>query len=79
VDEAHNFGLKVAVHAHGPEGIKVAIRAAADLLGVSAQVGSIEPGKRADLIAVRGDPLADVRLLESVAFVMKQGEIYGQD
>jgi len=53
--------------------------AAADLLGVSAQVGSVEPGKRADLIAVRGDPLADVRLLENVAFVMKQGEIYKQD
>jgi imidazolonepropionase-like amidohydrolase len=186
VDEAHNFGLKVAVHAHGPEGIKAAIRAgaasiehgtlmddegrtlmkqhgtylvptlevrecvgtnypaefvakanqvlaaqlqnfrkavaagvriafgtdigvcpfgrnarefnlmvqngmtpiqairaatvdAADLLGIGARVGSVEPGKLADLIAVRGDPLADVRLLENVAFVMKQGEIYKQD
>ena len=186
VDEAHNFGLKVAVHAHGAEGIKAAIRAgvasiehgtlmddegralmkqhgtylvptlevrecvgtnyppefvekanqvmaaqlqnfrkavaagvriafgtdigvcpfgrngrefnfmvqngmtamqairsatvsAADLLGVSARVGSIEKGKLADLIAVRGDPLADVRLLENVQFVMKEGRIYKQD
>ena len=61
------------------QAIRSATVAAADLLGVSAQVGSVEPGKRADLIAVRGDPLADVRLLENVAFVMKQGEIYEQD
>ncbi|MBS0416277.1 MAG: amidohydrolase family protein [Proteobacteria bacterium] len=186
VDEAHNFGLKVAVHAHGAEGIKAAIRAgvasiehgtlmddegralmkqhgtylvptlevrecvgtnyppefvekanqvmaaqlqnfrkavqagvriafgtdigvcafgrnsrefnfmvqngmtpmqairsatvsAADLLGVAARVGSIEAGKLADLVAVRGDPLADVRLLENVQFVMKEGRIYKQD
>ena len=52
---------------------------AADLLGVSARVGSIEKGKLADLIAVRGDPLADVRLLENVQFVMKEGRIYKQD
>jgi len=146
VDEAHNFGLKVAVHAHGPEGIKAAIRAGAasiehgtlmddegrslmkqhgtylvPTLEVRECVGTNYPaefvakanevltaqlqnfrkavtagvkiaafgtdlgglgraGKNgADLIAVRGDPLADVRLLENVAFVMKQGEIYKQD
>jgi imidazolonepropionase-like amidohydrolase len=52
---------------------------AADLLGVSAKLGSIEPGKLADLIAVRGDPLTDVRLLEEVRFVMKEGQIFKQD
>jgi imidazolonepropionase-like amidohydrolase len=186
VDEAHNFGLKVAVHAHGPEGIKAAVRAGvasiehgtlmddegralmkqhgtylvptlevreciggnypaefvaksnriltaqlqnfrkavnagvkigfgtdigvcpfgqngrefnlmvqngmtpmqaiqsatvadADLLGISDKVGSIRRGKLADIIAVRGDPLANVRVLEDVRFVMKQGEIFKQD
>jgi imidazolonepropionase-like amidohydrolase len=186
VDEAHNFGLKVAVHAHGPDGIKAAIRAGAasiehgtlmddegralmkqhgtylvptlevrecvganypqefvakanqimtaqlknfrkavdagvkiafgtdigvcpfgqnarefnymvqngmtpmsaiqsatvsdaNLLGISDKVGSITRGKLADIIAVQGDPLTDIRLLEDVRFVMKQGEIFKQD
>jgi imidazolonepropionase-like amidohydrolase len=186
VDEAHNFGLKVAVHAHGAEGIKTAIRAgvasiehgtlmddegralmkqhgtylvptlevtdcvldgypaefqakmraiqgaqrnnfrkavaagvkiafgtdigvcdfgqnalefnimvengmtpmqaiqsatmgAADLLGRSEELGSLRPGKWADLVAVRQDPLADIRSLEHVSFVMKQGVVYKQD
>jgi imidazolonepropionase-like amidohydrolase len=186
VDEAHNFGLKVAVHAHGPDGIKAAIRAGAasiehgtlmddegralmkqhgtylvptlevrecvganypqefvakanqimtaqlknfrkavdagvkiafgtdigvcpfgrnarefnfmvqngmtpmsaiqsatvsdaNLLGISDKVGSIARGKLADIIAVQGDPLTNIRLLEDVRFVMKQGEIFKQD
>jgi imidazolonepropionase-like amidohydrolase len=42
---------------------------------VSGDVGTLEPGKYADLVAVRGDPLADVTVLKSVARVMKGGEI----
>jgi imidazolonepropionase-like amidohydrolase len=49
---------------------------AAELLGVEAQVGSIEVGKRADIIAVSGDPLRDVRTLEQPRFVMKGGRAY---
>jgi len=52
---------------------------AADLLGLSARVGALEPGKLADLIAVRGDPLQDVKTLQHVRFVMKAGVTYKQD
>jgi imidazolonepropionase-like amidohydrolase len=49
---------------------------AADLMGWSDKTGAIEAGKWADLIAVQGDPLQDVRLLQHVAFVMKAGVVY---
>jgi imidazolonepropionase-like amidohydrolase len=45
------------------------------LLGWSDQVGTIEPGKYADIVAVTGDPLADVTALEKVDFVMKGGTV----
>jgi imidazolonepropionase-like amidohydrolase len=47
-------------------------------LGHSDVLGSIRPGKYADVIAVAGDPLQDVRVLENVSFVMKDGKIYKQ-
>lgn len=59
--------------------IQSATMAAADLLGHADQLGSIRPGKLADIIAVRGDPVANVRILEDVRFVMKQGVVYRQD
>ncbi len=49
---------------------------AADLMGWSSQVGSLDPGKWADIIAVQGDPLQDVKLLQHVAFVMKSGVVF---
>jgi imidazolonepropionase-like amidohydrolase len=49
---------------------------AADLMGWSDRVGSLEAGKWADIIAVNGDPLKDVRILQHVSFVMKAGVVY---
>lgn len=57
------------------EAIRTATVAAADLLGQSASLGTLEPGKAADLIAVAGSPLDDVRQLERVQFVMKGGKV----
>jgi len=51
---------------------------AAEIMGWSDQIGSVEAGKFADLIAVAGDPLQDVSLLQHVAFVMKGGEVFLQ-
>jgi imidazolonepropionase-like amidohydrolase len=60
------------------QAIQAATSNAADLLGHSGEFGSIKPGKYADVIAVPGDPLTDIRLLEDIKFVMKDGKIYKQ-
>jgi imidazolonepropionase-like amidohydrolase len=60
------------------QAIQAATRNAADLLGHADVPGSIKPGKSADVIAVSGDPLQDITLLEHVQFVMKEGKIYKQ-
>jgi imidazolonepropionase-like amidohydrolase len=89
------FGTDAGVYPHGDNGkqfakmvewgqtpmqaIKAATSSAADLLGRSKQVGSLTPGHYADLVAVRADPLADIRVLEHVDFVMKGGQVYRAD
>lgn len=60
------------------QAIQAATHNAADLLGHSDELGSIKPGKFADIIAVPGDPLQNIRLLEDVPFVMKDGTVYKQ-
>ncbi|HEY6368997.1 MAG TPA: amidohydrolase family protein, partial [Candidatus Sulfotelmatobacter sp.] len=57
------------------EAIQAATMNGAELLGLSALVGTLEPGKLADIVAVPGDPLHDVRELEHVNFVMKEGVV----
>jgi imidazolonepropionase-like amidohydrolase len=52
---------------------------AADLMGWSDKVGALEAGKWADIIAVKGDPLRDIKLLQHVSFVMKSGVVYKQE
>ena len=53
-----------------------ATRSAADLIGVSDQIGTVQEGRFADLVATAGDPLADITELEHVQFVMKGGVVY---
>jgi imidazolonepropionase-like amidohydrolase len=60
------------------QAIQSATSLAADLLGRSNELGSIKPGKNADVIAVSGDPLENVSVLENVQFVMKDGKVYKQ-
>ncbi|MEJ7625950.1 MAG: amidohydrolase family protein [Ferruginibacter sp.] len=58
--------------------IQSATVAGADLLGMSDKIGSIEKGKLADIIAVDGDPIKDIKVMKEVRFVMKEGIIYKQ-
>ena len=58
------------------EAIKAATWNAADLIGDTDDIGSVQPGRYADIIAVDGDPLKDVTVLEQVPFVMKGGVVY---
>jgi len=74
---AHELEVYVEQFGMSPlEAIQTGTINAADLMGWSDKIGAIEPGKWADLIAVAGDPLKDVKLLQHVAFVMKSGVVY---
>ncbi|WP_332702340.1 amidohydrolase family protein [Devosia sp.] len=59
--------------------MKTATVNAADLIGRAASIGTIEPGKDADIIAVAGDPIADVTRLQQVDFVMRRGTVHKAD
>lgn len=86
------FGTDAGVYQHGKnwkeftymieagmtamDAIKAATISAADLLGIKDKTGSIETGKRADIVAVDGDPLKDPQAFGKVVFVMKEGVVY---
>jgi imidazolonepropionase-like amidohydrolase len=72
---ADEFELMVKHGMKPSAAIAAATVGAAALLGLSDQIGTIEPGKRADIIAVAGDPLSDVTELKSVTFVMQGGRV----
>lgn len=72
---ADEFELLVKYGMPPVEALKAATVNAADLLGLANEVGTIEPGKSADLIAVSGDPLSDITTLKSVDFVMARGDV----
>ena len=71
----HEFAVMVKLGLTPLQSIQAGTVNAADLLGWSAKVGTLEPGAWADMIAVDGDPLKDITTLERVKFVMKGGEV----
>ncbi len=89
------LGTDAAVYPHGNNAIEFMLMAndgmpaaqslragtsvAAELLGVQNKTGTLEPGKLADLVAVPGNPLEDIKLTQSVFFVMKEGTVYRND
>ncbi|WP_045686998.1 metal-dependent hydrolase family protein [Hymenobacter sp. AT01-02] len=89
------FGTDAAVFRHGVNALEFrymveagmpplqALRSAtvhaAELLGQSSSLGTLEPGKLADVVAVEGDPLQDIGAMQKVRFVMKQGVVYRQE
>lgn len=75
---ARQFAFMVKYGMTAMQAIQSATINAADLIGKPAQFGSIRAGKLADLIAVDDDPIADIRQLEHVTFVMKEGAVYKQ-
>jgi imidazolonepropionase-like amidohydrolase len=58
------------------EAIQSATLTAAKLLKIDDRLGTLEEGKLADVVAVRGNPLDDISLMKSVAFVMKEGVVF---
>jgi len=73
---AHEFEVYTRLGMTPLQSLQTSLIAAADLLGWADKVGTIEPGKWADIIAVDGDPLADIKTLQHVRFVMKGGVVY---
>ena len=72
---AHEFGKMVEMGMSPLQAIQAATLNASDLIGWADRVGTLEPRKFADIIAVQGDPLTNVGVLENVQFVMKGGEV----
>lgn len=75
-DNAQEFALMVRSGMPPMEAIQSATSVAADFLDIGASHGRLQAGKRADIIAVPGNPLDDISLLEQVSFVMKGGTVY---
>ncbi|MFC3070304.1 amidohydrolase family protein [Phenylobacterium soli] len=75
-ENAQEFGLMVKAGMTPMDAIKAGTWNAADLIGDTKDIGSVQPGRFADLVAVSGDPLQDVTVLEHVQFVMKGGQVY---
>lgn len=75
IDPAVEFPLMVKYGMTPIQAIRAATTNAAELLEMKGEVGSISQGKFADLVAVKGDPLADISLLQKIDFVMKGGQI----
>lgn len=75
-DNARQLSRMVQFGMSAAEALRAATYNSAEALGQAGKLGVIAPGASADIIAVEGNPLADVSLLESVSFVMKAGDVY---
>ena len=75
---ADEFGYMVKFGMTPMQAIKAATSSAAELLDMKGELGAIAPGAYADVIAVQGDPLANVETLKNVSFVMKDGAVFKQ-
>jgi imidazolonepropionase-like amidohydrolase len=89
------LGTDAAVYPHGNNALEFVLMAAdgmtpaqslragtsvaSDLLGMSAKIGTLEAGKLADVVAVPGNPFEDIKVTQSVFFVMKEGTVYRND
>jgi imidazolonepropionase-like amidohydrolase len=76
---AREFAIRVRLGQTAMQAIEGATRLAAEAIGWSDRVGTLEPGRYGDLIAVSGDPLKDITELQRVKFVMKGGVVYRHD
>ena len=76
INPAKEFALMAKYGMTPAQAIRAATTSGADLVEMKDQIGSVETGKLADLVAVSGNPLVDVRILENVNFVMKEGVVY---
>jgi imidazolonepropionase-like amidohydrolase len=75
-NQAKEFSYMVKWGMTPMQAIKSATTVAAELLDMKGLIGEISPGAFADIIAVKGDPLADISVLQRVSFVMKDGKVY---
>ena len=76
INPAKEFPLMVDYGMTPAQALRAATVSGADLVDMKNQIGSVEPGKLADLVAVSGNPLSDIHVLENVNFVMKDGVVY---
>lgn len=76
INPAVEFPIMVKYGMTPAQAIRSATINSAELLGVENDSGSIVPGKYADVVALKGDPIADIRLLQKIDFVMKGGEVF---
>jgi imidazolonepropionase-like amidohydrolase len=79
LNQAREFKYYVDYGMSPLDAIRTGTVTSAEMLGWSDRLGTIEPGKIADIVAVEGDPLADISVLEHVRFVMKDGAIFKND
>ena len=76
---ATEFGLMVEHGMKPLEALRAATASDAELLGMADRIGALEVGKIADVIAVPGDPVRDIRVTSQVKFVMKEGKVYRRE